>query len=454
MRVVSVVMLIMAFLFTGNVIARPVYNSIWYELPQYFRDPQTAESVPKYSGAMGTATDSHMPTAIYSQSSNKTFFTYSGYAPGSDQMAIYVGCYNHQVKALCSLPTLITTKPAVDQHDNASILIDESNYIWVFVSGRASARNSIVYKSNNSGDISGFQQVNNGAFPDNFTYPQPWQTLTNGKVLLHTQYAPMVGLEPQARELFITSAGQTNKMVEGGHYSMSYTLGDRIVLVYNSLVGNDPDQRINLYYIESTDGGRTWKNKNGAPLSLPLSQFDQAAIVLNGSDFIYLKDLKIRADGNVAIAYVSSNFVDPTTPSGQFGRDINVMIVRPDGITRVYTSGLNDYIAGQFEMNHNYSSVMLDSQSDYIFASGYREGYSMRNREGGNIRQFVLGNLNLGTQITSDYMRHHNFMREVYGRTPQSSIDFKFYWVSGHPTDSLSQTNLHYMGTSGVKTMH
>lgn len=453
MKILPIAMLIITFVFSWNVTARPIYNSIWYELPQYFIDPQTGESVPKYSGAMGTATDSHMPTAIYSQNSNKTFFTYSGYAPGSDQMAIYVGCYNHQTKALCSLPTLITTKPVVDQHDNASILVDENNYIWVFVSGRATERNSTVYKSNNSGDISSFQQVNNGTFPDNFTYPQPWQTLTNGKVLLHTQYAPMVNAAPQARELFITAAGQTNKMIEGGHYSMSYTLGDRIVLVYNSLVGNHPDQRINLYYIESTDGGRTWKNKNGTPLSLPLSQFDQAAIVLNGSDFIYLKDLKIRADGNVAIAYVSSNFVDPTTPSGQFGRDVNVMVVRPAGITRVYTSGLNDYIAGQFEMNHNYSSVMIDSQSDYIYASGYREGYSMRNREGGNIRQFILGNINLGTQITNDVMRHHNFMREVYGRTPQSSIDFKYYWVSGHPNDSLSPTNLHYMGASGVKTM-
>ncbi|MCV2885527.1 BNR repeat-containing protein [Aestuariibacter sp. AA17] len=422
------------------------YQGLWYELPQYFGE----DKVPKYSGAMGTATTKHRPLAIYSDKHNKTFFTYGGLDPAKpSQMAIYVGCYNHSNKRLCSNPTLVTVKPNVlDQHDNASILIDKDGYIWVYVSGRNTSRPGLVYKSRYQGSISVFDQVTSTPYPALFAYPQPWLTETNGKVLLHTQYT-------NGRELYITQNNTTTKMVKGGHYAISYTDGDRIVMAYNSHVNNHPDYRTNVYFMESFDGGRTWKNRFGDALPLPLEQFDSRAALRDGyrntGYFTYLKDIKINQNGEAVVLFTVSKTADPTNFTHR--RSLIKVIVHRDGRLSITTVGSADVVHGRFEENHNYSSAMIDSLTGHVFATGYEAGYSMRDRAGGNIYRF-WGNVMSGIQVTYDHMQHHNFLRDVYKKTPNSASDFSMFWASGHPTDNTIPSQLHYYGGSTVHTMH
>jgi hypothetical protein len=429
------------------------YQGLSYELGQYFKDQNdpNLKKVSKYSGAMGTATNKHRPLAIYSGQSNKTFFTYGGLDPSSNEnMAIYVGCYDHHVKALCNKPTLITTKEkVVDQHDNASLLIDENNYIWVYVSGRNTKRLGEVYKSNEAGDISEFTKQSltvKGEILEgyDFSYPQPWLTLTNNKVLLHTRYT-------NGRELYIKHEDKESvKMVKGGHYAISYVKGDRIVMAYNShdtLDTNDnhPDKRTNLYFMQSFDGGLTWQNKNGDALEIlsgakqPLEKFDidtQIKSYRSTGIYVYLKDIKINEDDDVLILYSISKTADPT--NFDYKRTLHLVTIPVLGSPNSKPIGGSSY-----EVNHNYSSGFIDSLTNSIYIPS---SDTVKNLAGGNIQRLTTTGSDFISNITSG-SRHHNYVRDVFNKTHSSALDFSFFWTSSDPLASDQRVPLHYYGT-------
>src|SRR5690606_27283820 len=59
-----------------------------------------------------------------------------------------------------------------DPHDNPSIMIDDEDYIWVFVSGRGKTRPGFKFKSKKPLNIDEFEQITE----EEMTYPQTWNT--------------------------------------------------------------------------------------------------------------------------------------------------------------------------------------------------------------------------------------------------------------------------------------
>ncbi|MBD0285418.1 MAG: BNR-4 repeat-containing protein, partial [Flavisolibacter sp.] len=245
------------------------YKGIWFTLGQF------SEYGDKYSGGLGTYTSSHVPIAIYARQVNKTFFVYGGTTQKEERhLLIMLSYYDHK-KHVVPKPVIVYDKVGVDDpHDNASLAIDDKGYIWVFVSGRNTARPGIIFKSRKPYAIDDFEKIKEGEM----TYPQPWWTgdsflylftkYTNGRELYWTTSADGIEWQPEQK-----LAGM------GGHYQVSNMWNGKLVSVFNYHPGGNVDKRTNLYLLQTTDKGKTWTTIQGKPLQTPLTDIHCDALV-------------------------------------------------------------------------------------------------------------------------------------------------------------------------------
>ena len=144
-KYLSFILSVLLFIGSGNADAQNSkandYKGIWFTMGQF------SDYGDKYSGGLGTYTANHIPVAIYSPKVNKTFFVYGGTTQKNEKhLLIMISYYDHQ-KRVVPKPVIVYDKMTVnDPHDNASLLIDDNGYIWVFVSGRNTARPGIIFK--------------------------------------------------------------------------------------------------------------------------------------------------------------------------------------------------------------------------------------------------------------------------------------------------------------------
>lgn len=118
------------------------HKGIWFTLGQY------SAYGDKYSGGLGTYTSSHVPVAIYSKAVNKTFFVYGGTTHTTEKHLLIMISYYDHTKKMVPKPVIVYDKKGVDDpHDNASLSIDDSGYIRVFVSGRNTSRPGLIFIS-------------------------------------------------------------------------------------------------------------------------------------------------------------------------------------------------------------------------------------------------------------------------------------------------------------------
>jgi hypothetical protein len=178
-----------------------------------------------------------------------------------------------------------------------SQLIDKG-YIWVFVSGRNTSRPGIILKSRKPYKIDDFEKIKEGEM----TYPQPW--LINGTFFyLFTKYT-------KGRELYWTTSADGRDWAPeqklagmGGHYQVSNEWNGKVVSVFNYHPGGNVDKRTNLYFVQTTDMGKTWTTINGQPLPTPLTDIHSDALVKDYESegkLVYLNDVNFDKDGNPA----------------------------------------------------------------------------------------------------------------------------------------------------------
>ncbi|WP_102798919.1 BNR-4 repeat-containing protein [Bowmanella denitrificans] len=449
------------------------YNGIHYK--QYFSASQQAI---KYSGNFATYTAKHRPLAIYDASKNKTFFTYgSGIGEESTSestkrtLGIFVGCFDHVTDELC-VPKVVTVKGmnadgrigsiVDDPHDNAALLIDQSGYLWVYVSGRSRMREMEVYKSESPHDHSKFVNVTDDEFKElmdtrerMMSYPQPWLVEYEEKlqkVLIHNQYT-------NGRELYIKLPGQkSTKLVSGGHYAVSHAKGKRLVVAYNShgLGNSNPahvDSRSNLYFMESNDGGKTWMNSNGMSLDskFPLvTDSDDTRIMryfFAENDpknwYIYLKDIKINIDGTINVLYVASKSADPTNTSAR--REL-VLATKSDSGWFFNTV--------RTDINHNYSTGFVADGGKRIVFPVYKPGTNKQQFAGGTVYIGTFKNSSWGwSELTACQYpgQNHNYVRDVINGKP----DFEFFWgqADGEFKANSPKLDMYYFDGSDARVM-
>jgi hypothetical protein len=406
------------------------YKGIWFTLGQF------SEYGDKYSGGLGTYTADHIPVAIYSPESKKTFFTYGG-TTGADKrhLLIMISYYDH-VTGKVPKPVMVYDKQGVDDpHDNAAISIDPQGYIWVFVSGRAKARPGFIFKSTEPFSIDKFEQIKEGEM----TYPQPWWVKGDGFLYLFTKYT-------KGRELYWTTSsdGKTwsadQKLAGlGGHYQVTNMTGKKLVSVFNYHPGGDVDKRTNIYAVQTEDMGKTWKTIDGKIIQPPLSDIKNPALIRDyeaEKKLVYINDLNFDSEGNPVILAIISNDFKPG-PKGD-----------PREWTIIHWKNGTWNFSKVCTSTHNY-----DMGSLYIEKNGWKiigptEAGPQKYGTGGEIAVWTSTDegktWKKEKQLTTNSLRNNSYVR----RPLNASNDFYAYWADGD-ADKLSESHLYFADIKG-----
>ncbi len=275
------------------------YHSTWFTLGQ------KSEHGDKYSGGLGTYTANHVPMAIYAKEADKTFFVYGGAKDGERHLLAMASYYDHR-RHQVPRPTIVHDKQTVnDPHDNPSLCIDGQGHLWVFVSGRAKVRPGFIYRSTKPFSTDAFERVGEREF----TYPQSRWIDGHGFLFLFTKYT-------KGRELYFSTSPDGRDWTPdrkfagmGGHYQTSHQRGARIITAFNMHPGGNVDQRTNLYFLQTDDFGKTWRDVRGEGVALPLVDPIHAGLVReyrSEQRLVYIHDLDLDHDGRPVILFVTS----------------------------------------------------------------------------------------------------------------------------------------------------
>ncbi len=405
------------------------YRGIWFTLGQKsaFGD--------KYSGGLGTYTANHVPLALYAKAVNKTFFVYGGSRAGQRYLYAMAGCYDHATGTV-PRPTIVHDKGGVDDpHDNPSLCIDPQGHLWVFVSGRGKVRPGFIYRSAEPYSIARFERV----LQSEFTYPQPRWIEGQGFLFLFTQYT-------RGRELYWSTSPDGREWTAprlfagfGGHYQTSHQAGRTVITAFNRHPGGNVDQRTDLYFLQTDDLGRTWRNAAGQAVAVPLKQPANPALVRDYTAErrnVYIHDLGLDSAGRPVILYLTSAGHQPG----------------PGADPRWWTVAAWDGSAWRFteitRANHNYSTGALTLEPDAWHLLGPTETGPQPLGSGAEIALWTSRDAGRTWTKTRDVTRgsamNHNYVRRVVDAHP----DFYAFWADGNP-DALSPSRLYFTNRSG-----
>ena len=412
------------------------YRGIWY-----MNQPSGDEYVYKYSGGLGTYCAKHKPFAIYNKQSNKTFFCYGGATASSNRRLLHmVSYFDHSTKTV-PRPTILLDKQTSDAHDNPVISVDNEGYIWIFSTSHGRARPSYIHRSKRPFEIDEFEHVpatrktNNGREPiTNFSYMQVWNS-TNGFDAFFTRYR-----FPAARTLCYMhsvdgrqwSEWQRLAAIDEGHYQVSARGKSKIGSMFNyHPKGKGLNYRTNLYYIETSNSGKTWQSVDGRLLTLPLTKSQNESLVVDYEKQglnVYLKDLRFDENDRPVLLYITSNGYQ----SGPNNDPRTWSMARWTGdewqLSSIATS----------DNNYDMGELWMLAQNDWRVIGPTDKGPQPYN-PGGEVAMWQ--STDQGTswnklrQLTQESERNHTYVRRSLNAHP----DFIGIWADGHgrkPSDS------------------
>ncbi|MDR7129785.1 hypothetical protein J2X69_002131 [Algoriphagus sp. 4150] len=413
------------------------YKGIWFTLGQF------SEYGDKYSGGLGTYTAKHIPLSIYSPEVNKTFFVYGGTTGPQDRYLLcMIGSYDHTGKKV-SKPTVVYDKQGVDDpHDNPSLALDSEGYIWVFVSGRGKSRMGFKYRSTEPYSIAAFEQITE----EEMTYSQPKYIPGKGFLHLFTKYTGL-------RELYFETSPdgviwtEDQKLAgirregdkNGGHYQISGQHGDKVAFFFNWHPDGNVDLRTNIYYLQTTDFGRTWTTVDGKEISIPVIDVNSQALVkefFSQGKNVYIKDVAFDEQGNPVALYLAGPSHQPGPKSG------------PREWFIVYYNGIQWQHHKITESDHNYDTGSLFIKGNEWMVVGPSENSPQQWGAGGEVvmwRSKDRGSTwEKSKQLTKGSERNHNYIRKVISaRDP-----FFYFWADGNP-DKISESYLYFGNSKG-----
>ena len=269
------------------------YKGIWYHIGGAGQSgPVTNIYRYKYSGGLGTYPANHYPFSVYVKRVNKTFFCYGGTDESGKTLYHMVSFFDHQTGEV-PRPTIVLDKATNDAHDNPVMQVDKDGYIWIFSTSHGTGRPSFIHRSRLPYDIGEFERVaavklvdGNKVAMDNFSYLQIYYHSEEGFTGLFTHYEKSGGRViawMTSRDGIEWSEWKDLSLLGQGQYQSSGNRGKKIGSSFNyhpdRPVRGGLDFRTNLYYLESRDFGKTWTNVEGTPLTLPLKEVINPALV-------------------------------------------------------------------------------------------------------------------------------------------------------------------------------
>lgn len=402
------------------------YRGIWY-----MNQPSKDEYVYKYSGGLGTYCANHIPFAWYAPAAKKTFFVYGGTTKDSNQKLIHmVSFYDHETGTV-PRPTILLDKKTSDAHDNPVLNIDEKGFLWVFSSSHGRGRPSYISRGKKPYSIDEFELVWTG----NFSYPQPKYMPGQGFLLLHTYYNPGRTICMSTSSDGVTWSERRLLLSIGeGHYQVSGEMGGGKVgtsFMYHP-VGKGVNWRTNLYYMESTDFGKTWKTAGGEELKLPLTEIINPALVQEYESkglLVYIQDIDHDAQGHPVILYTTSKGYESGPKNGP-----------RLWTTAHWTDSVWEIRSGDIVSDNNYDtgSIYIEAPDLWRIIGPSQDGPQAFN-PGGELAMWTSGDQGkswkLARKMTSGSEYNHTYVRRPVNASPE----FYGFWADGHgrkPSDS------------------
>ncbi len=408
------------------------YRGIWY-----FNQPSDDEYKYKYSGGLGTYCAKHIPLAYYAKEADRTFFCYGGTPKGENHLLHMVSYYDHRTGTV-PRPIILMDKRTDDAHDNPVMMLDDDGYVWIFSSAHGVARPSYIYRSCEPYSIDAFELVQE----TNFSYPQPWYLSGHGFLFLHTKY-----VEGHRTLRWMTSHdgrewSGSNRLseIEMGHYQISWRYKDKVGTAFNYHPDQGPNYRTNLYYVETTDFGKTWHNIHGEIVNTPLREVNNGALVRDYKAeglLVYMKDLNFDARGNPIIMFVTSNGYEAGPKND------------PRVWTTAHWNGEEWEIRGHIESNNNYDTGCLHVEADGTWRIiGPTESGPQPYNPGGEMAIWTSGDHG-GAWTREGQITEGSTLNHTYARRPVNAHpDFYAFWADGHGRQ-LSESRLYFCSRSG-----
>jgi hypothetical protein len=229
--------------------------------------------------------------------------------------------------------------------------------------------------------------------------------------------------------------------IEEGHYGISAEFRGRISIAFNyHPKGKGLNYRTNLYYLETSDFGKTWHTVKNEKIILPLTEIDNPALVKDYKSIglnCYLKDLNYDGTGNPVILVLSSKGYQ----SGPTNDPRTWEIFS-------YKDGWNQNKVTTSDNNYDMGSLYIESDSIWRIIAPTGPGPQEYN-PGGEIEMWVSQDKGKSWErskgLTSNSSRNHTYVRRPIHAHP----DFYGIWADGHGRKpSISQ--LYYCNRDGT----
>jgi hypothetical protein len=414
------------------------YRGIWFELGERY------EYGDKNSGGNGTYTSNHLPLVIYAREVEKTFFVYGGTTNNDEKhLLCMIGYYDHKTRKV-SQPTIVCDKiEVIDPHDNPCLQIDQKGHIWVFVAGRGRSRPGFKYRSVNPYDIEKFEQIT----MEEMCYPQPWIIKDNGFLNLFTKYTGV-------RELYFETSSDgyswsdDHKLVgirepgdtKGGHYQMSSPRNSNTIgTFFNRHPDGNVNKRTDLYYIQTSDMGKTWTTVDGTILNIPMIQVENPARIINYRDQrtnVYLCDMNYDPQGFPICLYVTSRGHEPGPKNSPYQWKVSCWNGSVWETSAVGESDHNYDVGSLYILDDKWLIVAPFINGPQLWGAGGELAFYESTDKGKTWK--------ISKQITCNSPRNHSYVR----RPVNAHDPFLYYWADGN-SDKFSISKLYFGDSSG-----
>jgi len=276
---------------------------------------------------------------------------------------------------------------------------------------------------------------------------QAWHVPSAGFVCFFTHYG-----DPAARTSFLMTSPNGIEWkwtrlaaIHQGHYQISTVTAEKAACAFNYHPnGQGLNYRTNLYYMETPGApafGQAWQTADGRPLTLPLTEPDNDALVHDYQSEglkVYLKDMQLDSHGRPAILFITSKGWAPGPQNDPRTWRVAHWTGQDWEITTVTTS----------DNNYDMGSLYLESETTWRIIGPTETGPQAYNT-GGEMAMWISRDAGAtwtkGRRLTRNSERNHTYARRPVNAHP----DFYAFWADGHGRQP-SESNLYFCDRNGT----
>jgi len=418
------------------------FRGIWYSI-----GPSKDEYAFKYSGGFATYPQQHSPQAIYRPEVKKTFFVYGGttarQASDKQELLHLISYFDHQTGQIAR-PRLLLNKKTDDAHDNPILVIDDKGYLYFISPAHGLGRPAFVHRSKQPYQIDDFERVYEG----NFSYAQAWWQTSGGILLLHTRYTGKdLGVKGDRCLGWLLSDGKNwtgakpVAAIVRGDYQISWPCGQRVATAFDfhpTQLG--VDARTNIYYLETADQGKTWTKADGTPVTLPVTEIENPALIYDARKdhkLVYLKDINFDAAGHPVIMFLTSGGYE-SGPKNDPREWKTMRWTGKDWVTRTVTTS---------DSNYDHGSLYIEPDGTWRVIAPTEPGPQPYNPGGEMVlwtSQDQGQTWKRVKQLTQNSELNHTYARRPLNADP----GFYAFWADGHGRHA-SESHLYFTDREG-----